>query len=129
MQSHDHQRLSRIHDYCDAIQKTIARYGKSFETFDTDPDYQRSIAFSILQIGELGGQLSQEYRQMTANRIQWGPIKAMRNIVVHGYGSVDRSILWETAVTDIPVLKTFCEEELDQVVTQDETTGFSMEMK
>lgn len=129
MLSPDHQRLSRIRDYCDEIQKTINRYGKSFEIFDTDPDYQRSIAFSILQIGELGGHLSQEYRQETASQIQWGPIKAMRNLVVHGYGSVDRTTLWETAIIDIPVLKNFCEEELAQVMTQEETTDFSMEMK
>lgn len=116
MLSPDHQRLSRIRDYCDEIQKTIVRYGKSFEIFDVDPDYQRSIAFSILQIGELSGRLSQEYRQKTASRIQWSLIKGMRNLVVHGYGSVDRSILWETAVTDIPVLKTFCEEELSQAM-------------
>ena len=37
--------------------KTVERYGKSFEIFDQDADYRRSIAFSILQIGELSGDL------------------------------------------------------------------------
>lgn len=35
--------------------KTVERYGRSFQIFDQYADYQRSIAFSILQIGELSG--------------------------------------------------------------------------
>lgn len=70
----DLQRIKHIRDYCVEIQKTIDRYGNSFEIFNTDADYQRSISFSIMQIGELSGGLSAEYRKETANRVQWGPI-------------------------------------------------------
>ena len=113
--SPDLQRISRIRDYCIEIGKTIQRYGNSFEIFDTDGDYQRSIAFSILQIGELGGSLSDEYKRATCNRIQWGPIKGMRNMVAHSYGSMSREIIWETATMDIPVLLRFCEEQLQNL--------------
>lgn len=51
MMSRDLQRILRIRDYCLEIQKTISRYGNDFQIFDSDGDYQRSIAFSILQIG------------------------------------------------------------------------------
>ena len=103
-----------IRDYCLEIQKTISRYGNDFQIFDSDGDYQRSIAFSILQIGELGGSLSEAYRKETCNRIQWGPIKGMRNMVAHSYGSMSREIIWETATMDIPVLLNFCEEQLKE---------------
>ncbi len=43
---------------------------------------------------------------------QWGPIKAMRNLVAHNYGSMSREIIWETAIADIPVLCEFCEQQL-----------------
>ena len=108
----DLQRIAHIRDYCVEIQKTIVRYGDTFEAFDSDADYQRSVSFSILQIGELSGGLSQEFRQATANRVQWGPMKGMRNLVAHSYGSMNREIIWETAVNDIPALKQFCEEQL-----------------
>lgn len=108
----DRQRLEHIRDYCIEIRKTIARYGDSFEVFDSDADYQRSISFCILQIGELSSGLSDEFRKTTADRIQWGPIKGMRNLVAHSYGSMSRDIIWETAVTDIPVLQGFCEQQL-----------------
>ena len=50
MMSPDLQRILRISDYCLEIQKTISLYGNDFQIFDSDGDYQRSIAFSILQI-------------------------------------------------------------------------------
>ncbi|MGO5060901.1 HepT-like ribonuclease domain-containing protein [Lawsonibacter sp. LCP25S3_F5] len=112
MLSPDLQRIKHIRDYCTEIEKTVTRYGRAFAIFDSDPDYQRSVSFSILQIGELSGGLSQEYRQATADRVQWGPIKGMRNLVAHNYGSMSREIIWETATTDIPALKRFCEEQL-----------------
>ena len=111
--SPDMQRIQHILEYCIAIGKTIERYGKSFEIYAGDPDYQRSISFSILQIGELSGGLSIEFRQKTASRIQWGPMKAMRNLVAHNYGKMDQAIIWETAISDIPVLQQFCEEQLN----------------
>jgi uncharacterized protein with HEPN domain len=36
----------------------------------------------------------------------------MRNLVAHSYGNMSRDIIWETAITDIPVLMQFCEEQL-----------------
>ena len=110
--SPDLQRIKHIRDYCAAIAETIHRYGQSFEVYSADADYQRSVSFSILQIGELSGGLSAEYKQETANRVQWGPIKAMRNLVAHNYGKMDQSIIWETATVDIPALLRFCNEQL-----------------
>lgn len=112
MLSPDKQRLAHIRDYCDEIRKTISRYSASFDVFDRDPDYQRSIAFCILQIGELSGGLTAEFRERTAAQIQWGPIKGMRNLVAHSYGSMSREIIWETAIHDIPILRDFCDGQL-----------------
>ena len=113
MLSPDLQRIAHIRDYCIEIGNTICRYGNDFSVFDHDPDYQRSIAFSILQIGELAGRLSDEYRIATSRRIQWGPIKGMRNLVAHSYGSMSREIIWETATVDIPSLLAFCNDQLE----------------
>ena len=58
--------------------------------------------------------LSAQYRQATANRVQWGPMKAMRNLVAHNYGRMDQAVIWETATVDIPALLQFCEEQLSE---------------
>ena len=52
MTSPDLQRIQHIKEYCETIEKTIERYGNSFEVYAADGDYQRSVSFSILQIGE-----------------------------------------------------------------------------
>ena len=63
MMSPDLQRIQHIKEYCAAIGKTIERYGNSFEIYAADEDFQRSVSFSILQIGELSGGLSAGNRE------------------------------------------------------------------
>jgi uncharacterized protein with HEPN domain len=36
-------------------------------------------------------------------------MKAMRNMFAHGYDLMDKDIIWEVAVTDVPTLKKLCD--------------------
>lgn len=112
MELRDQQRLAKIKEYCEDIQATLLRYGPSFKDFQTDRDFQHSISFCILQIGELVGGLSESYRNATQNCVQWHQIKAMRNIVAHDYGGINLEIVWEVATENIPELSQFCSEQL-----------------
>ena len=112
MQPRDRQRLERISTYCVKIERTVVRCKKSLDVFLADDDMQQSISFSIGQIGELVGGLTEEYRAATKAVIQWSRIKAMRNIVVHDYGNIDLPVVWDAATTDIPELLRFCKEQL-----------------
>ena len=112
MQPRDRERLLKIKEYCGEIQATIQRYGSSFNTFQADRDYQRSISFCILQIGELVNGLTEEYRSATKDRVQWQQVKGLRNVIVHNYGSIDLQVVWDVATIDIPKLGRFCEEQL-----------------
>ena len=49
----DRQRLEKIAEYCEDILAAVARYGSSYDTFQSDRDFQHSVSFCILQIGEL----------------------------------------------------------------------------
>jgi len=112
MLSPDLQRIAHIQEYCDRIQRSISRYGHSFEIFKADEDFQQSVAFSVLQIGELCNGLSEEYRRTTETEIQWNAVRGLRNIVAHAYGSIKLNILWDTVTTDVPTLKQFCKTQL-----------------
>lgn len=114
MLSPDLQRLARIRDYCEEIEGTITRCEGSFDHFNADKDFQRSIAFSVLQIGELVGGLTEEYRTATRDCIPWSLIKGMRNIVAHDYGNIDLEVVWDSATKNIPTLKEFCDEQLGE---------------
>lgn len=108
----DRQCLCKIRDYCVDIQETIGEYGAFFETFQENRGYRYTCSFCVLQIGELVSGLSDEYRAATQGRVSWRQMKAMRNIVVHNYGSVDMEIVWEVMMNDIPNLIQFCDEQL-----------------
>ena len=115
MQSPDLQRIAHILGYCERIQRTISRYGCSFETFGTDEDFQQSVAFSVLQIGELCNGLSEEYRNATGSEIQWNAIRGLRNIVAHAYGTIEPAVVWDILSHDISELKHYCKNSLNEV--------------
>lgn len=116
----DLQRLEHIRDYCCRIQKSLLRHNHSTEEFHADEEFQQSVAFSVLQIGELCNGLSEEYRRSTGDQIQWNAIRGLRNIIVHAYGSIKLNILWDVVMTDIPTLKQFCDEQLSAMEHSEE---------
>ena len=100
--------LEHIVSYCQQIEQTVERFGNSTETFQNDPIYRNAAALCILQIGELVGKLTDEFRAQHP-AVPWRQIKAMRNIVAHSYGTVDPETTWEIITDDIPALKKYCE--------------------
>ena len=106
--------LKHIKKYVEEIQRTIDRFGDSFEIFSKDTDYQRSVCMCMLQIGELTNRLSENYKKSTKEIIQWHMIKGLRNIFAHGYGKVEFAIVWDSCKNDIPKLKEFCEKEIER---------------
>jgi len=71
--------------------------------FLSDETRKRAYARSLEIIGEAAKALSPE---LTLNHpdVEWRNMAAMRNRLIHGYFSVDYSIVWDAAVTKIPGL-------------------------
>lgn len=109
--------LKHIVTYCEQIEMTIDRFGSSYETFAADTIYRNAAALCILQIGELVGKLTDDFRAAHPS-IPWRQIKAMRNIVAHSYGSVDPETTWEIITDDIPALKAYCLGVLNSITTE-----------
>ena len=99
--------LQHIVSYCEQIKQTVEHFGNEAEIFAGNKIYRNAAALCILQIGELVGKLTEEFRQQHP-AVPWRQIKAMRNIVAHSYGSVDPETTWEIITDDIPVLKKYC---------------------
>lgn len=104
--------LEHIRTYCEDIEATMERFGKDRAVFDTDRDYRNSVCMSLLQIGELTGHLSEDFREGTKQEIYWPAIKGMRNLFAHNYGAMDIERVWETALSDIPLLHAFCDKSI-----------------
>ncbi|MCL2254027.1 MAG: DUF86 domain-containing protein [Lachnospiraceae bacterium] len=100
--------LRHIIDYCIEIEETIKRFGSEYPIYSEDSVFQNAVALCVLQIGELTTHFSDEFKN-TYNEVPWNQIKALRNIVAHNYGKIDKETLWETITLDIPELKNYCE--------------------
>lgn len=99
--------------YCQEINETVARFGDSLELLQANLDYRKSIAMSVLQIGEQSTHLSDEFR-LEYPSIPWKDIRGMRNVVAHHYGKMDETLLFEIVHQDIPELELFLEKLLVQ---------------
>lgn len=62
-----------------------------------------SVMFRLIQISENSGKLTDDFKAYHSN-IPWRAIKGLRNRIVHEYGNVDLSIVYDTVKNDIPQL-------------------------
>ena len=100
--------LQHIKKYCYDIKSFIDRFGGDYDVFKTDRAYFNAVSMCILQIGELSGSLSDDFRSETSEKIPWADIRGMRNIVAHNYGSLDEELVWETATDMVLDITTVC---------------------
>lgn len=108
MNKKDTQILMHIQNYCNDIADCITRFGRDYNLFVEDRAYIHAVSMCIMQIGELANHLSEDFRQETKSQMPWGMIRGMRNLFAHGYGTMDESVIWETATNDIPGPNDFC---------------------
>ena len=113
MQSNDLQRIQYIKQYCNDIIGFMKRFG-NYQQLISDRAYHSAISMCLLQIGELAGGLSNEFREETKERMQWGLLRGMRNWIAHSYQEMDNEIIWDIISNSIPLLLIFCDEVLSQ---------------
>ena len=75
--------------------------GKSKAELEADELLIDSILFRIIQISENNGKLSDPFKALH-KEIPWLAIKGMRNRIVHDYGYMDLSVVYDTVMHSIP---------------------------
>ncbi len=112
MENNNNLIVNKILNYCQDINETVERFGDSLEVFTKDKDFQKSICFSIAQIGELTTRFSDDYKMNTQKDVDWRGAKGLRNIVVHNYGAISFEVIWDIVKNEIPEIQLFCEQQL-----------------
>ncbi len=110
--------LLHIQKYCVEIEENFKFFGTQIETFKKNNIFRDSISMKLFQIGELTKQLdkeNKEYIKETENEVPWNNIIRMRERFAHHYGDMDLEIIFNTALNDIPKLKSFIQKELDNI--------------
>ena len=62
-----------------------------------------SVMFRLIQVSENSDKLTDAFKASHAE-IPWRAMKGLRNRIVHEYGNVDLSVVYDTVKTDIPAL-------------------------
>lgn len=73
------------------------------EDFENDDVLVDSVMFRMIQISENSDKLTDEFKAQYSF-IPWRAIKGMRNRIVHEYGNVDLTVIYDTVKNDIPRL-------------------------
>ena len=68
-----------------------------------------SVAMEITQSQECANRIS-EATISAAPDLPWNVLRALRNVIVHEYGSIDSQALYDTAIYDLPELITQLQE-------------------
>ena len=76
----------------------------SYDEFCINEILVYSMMFRLIQISENSEKLTEKFKE-EHNDIQWRAMKGLRNRIVHEYGAVDLTIIYDTLVKDIPKLK------------------------
>ena len=104
----DRDIIEHVLRYYNQVEVAHQDFGRSKERFEESSTYQNAVSMCILQIGELVGRLTNDFKTENT-QIPWHKIRGMLNYVAHEYGSIDFEIVWFAATKSIPELKTFCE--------------------
>ena len=77
--------------------------GKTQKEIEVDDLLVDSIMFRVIQIAENSMKLDEDFQKKNSH-IPWRAIRGMRNMIVHNYGTVDLSIVYDTVANSIPEL-------------------------
>lgn len=77
--------------------------GRTLDQLRCDIDFQDLIVFRLLVIGEASKRLSPDAMEAIPE-VPWIQVQGMRNRLIHGYDTIDFSIVWNTVQLDLPLL-------------------------
>lgn len=73
-----------------------------FEEFENDEVLLDSVMFRLIQVSEKSSKLTSKFKEIH-KEIPFRSLKGLRNRIVHEYGNVDLTIIYNTIKNDIPV--------------------------
>lgn len=98
----DKLHLLHIRDAAEKVGKFVVGLDyKKFAEGDKDHD---AILMQIIVVGEEANGLSDELKEKY-HKLPWDKARSVRNHIAHGYFNVDKKIVWEIAIGDLPLLK------------------------
>lgn len=102
MNNRDFQIIKKILSEIVVIEEIIEGY--NLEKFLNDEKTKRASCMTLINIGELVKNLTDEFKETYSN-IPWRGIAGMRDITAHKYQTLKMGDVWFTLQNEIPTLK------------------------
>lgn len=77
--------------------------GLTMEQLEENEVLLDSVMFRLIQVSEKSDRLTADFKSRYSS-IPWFAIKGLRNRIVHEYGNVDISVVYDTIKIDVPQL-------------------------
>lgn len=78
--------------------------GLTFDEFESNELISDAVIKNILVIGEAAKNIPSDIR-MKNPHIEWRKMAGMRDMLIHGYFSINFRIVWDVVQNKIPILK------------------------
>ncbi|MCO5433515.1 HepT-like ribonuclease domain-containing protein [Enterococcus faecium] len=98
--------------YCEDVQSALNRFGKDYEVFAHDRVFFHAISMSVMQVGELANNLSEEFKEKNSTQVDWRRLRYIRNLFAHAYSNINIRTVWDFATMFIPIYAEFCRQEI-----------------
>lgn len=94
--------------YVQQILESIAKIesfasGLDRERFIVDAKTQSAVIMQLTLIGEVAKKVSPKTKESV--NLPWKDIAGFRDQAIHNYFEIDLDVVWDTVITDIPLLK------------------------
>ncbi|MFS0647138.1 DUF86 domain-containing protein [Siminovitchia sp. 179-K 8D1 HS] len=90
--------------YAAAVKIESFTKGLSYDDFLDNDLVSDAVIKNILVIGEATKNIPEEIRKRNQH-IEWRKMAGMRDMMIHGYFSINYRIVWDVVQNKIPVLK------------------------
>jgi len=101
MKKNDSVYLSQMLDSISKIESFTA--GMDRDSFGKDQKTQSAVIMQLMLVGEISKKISDKIKDSI--NLPWKEIAGFRDKAIHDYFEVDIDIVWNTVLTDVPVLK------------------------
>lgn len=110
MQRKDIVILKKIIDEIDVVRTSMG--DMSFDEFNSQEMFKRGVCMTVINIGELVKNLSEETR-LEHSHIPWKDIAGFRDITAHKYQTLNMKDVYSTITNDFDDLRT----SINQIIT------------
>lgn len=103
MSNKDLFRLQHIIESIEKIEKLVSML-HTLENFEKNWIEQDALIRNFEIIGEASNHISDEIKTQFSE-VHWKELKGIRNFITHEYFGLQLDTIWETAIYDLPILK------------------------